>query len=409
MFNGKNIVMCVTGGIAVYKAVNLASRLKKMGGSVHIVMTKNATEFVSPLTFKTITKNKVTIDSFDSSDFVAHISLADMADMVIVAPATANIIAKIACGIADDMVSTLLLSVTSPVFVVPAMNTRMFLNEITQLNIKKLIDRGIKVMEPDSGLMACETEGIGRFPEEQKIIDFLSNNPNELQYIKGKNVVVTLGGTREDIDPVRYISNKSSGKMGFAFCDVLIQAGANVRIISANSNLTVFNDFKIKYPKTKIISVHSSKDMKRELEGMSGSYDILIMAAAVSDYIPEYSVSKLKKDGTEELVLKLTKGTDILRELKKEPNVVYVGFAAETENILVNAKEKILKKGVDFIIANGVEGEKSAMGGDRASVTVINRWDDQAFCVDFSDKKIVSQKVLEYLDNKLTTINRHTV
>jgi phosphopantothenoylcysteine decarboxylase/phosphopantothenate--cysteine ligase len=240
----KKIVLCVTGGIAAYKSVMLASFLKKKGADVFVVMTENAKKFVTPLTFKNITRNKVATEMFDETDFVPHISLADLADLVIVAPATANIIAKIACGIADDLVSTFLLSSTAPKVIIPAMNTNMYLNPVTVENISKLKKNGMLVMEPDAGLMACGTRGEGRFPEIERIYGFIMKHlPETNSVFSGKKVVIATGGTSEDIDPVRCITNRSSGKMGFSFAEEFISRGADVRIVAGNVSDLLLHNF----------------------------------------------------------------------------------------------------------------------------------------------------------------------
>ncbi len=399
MFNGKKILLCVTGGIAVYKAVGLASRFKKLGGEVHVIMSKNATEFVSPLTFKTITGNKVTVIMFDHSDFVPHISYTEMAEIVIVAPATANIIAKAACGIADDMISTLLLSVKCPVIFIPAMNTRMYLNPIVQENIFKIKKSGFMVMEPETGRMACDTEGVGRFPEIDSVVDFITNSLETAcdGYYKSKKALITLGGTIEDIDPVRSITNRSSGRMGFAFADELIKNGADVRVIAGNCDKVVLNEFCRKFPFVDIVNIRSHFDLKTALEKYQGTYDLLVMAAAVSDYTPVYSKDKVKKTVNERYTIELIQTEDLLKSIQKTKGVIYVGFAAETEDPVVNARKKIESKGVDFIIANKVSGDESAMGGDKAGVTVLSRFSEILYNIDYCSKSEVAASVLSYI------------
>ncbi|MBN2545503.1 MAG: bifunctional phosphopantothenoylcysteine decarboxylase/phosphopantothenate--cysteine ligase CoaBC [Spirochaetes bacterium] len=393
----KNIILCVSGGIAAYKAAGLASFLKKQGANVYAVMTKNALEFIKPLTFKTVTGNKVTTNMFDESDFVPHISLADLADLIIVAPATANIIAKAAHGIADDMVSTLLLSSNAKKIIVPSMNSKMYLNPITQKNIKLLKENDYFIMEPDIGLLACGYEGIGKFPDIEKIYGFLLQIlSGKKSYFTGKKILITLGGTIEDIDPVRYISNRSSGKMGFNLAEEFIARGGNVTLLIGNISELLLSSFKSKYPKTKIINVRSSNDLYDKVIGFENDFDIYCMVAAVADYMPDYKADKIKNKNGIELKLSATK--DILASLKKRKNALYIGFAAETENLTKNAKEKLKNKNLDFIIANIVKGEKNAIGNDNAEVVILNKYNEEEFRIDYNDKKFIAQNIIDYIE-----------
>ena len=396
----KNIILCITGSIAAYKAVYLASFLKKSGSNVYAVLTKNATKFISPITLKTITNNKVTTEMFDESDFIPHISLAKLADIIIVAPATANIIAKAATGIADDMVSTLLLSSLAPKVIVPAMNVNMYNNSITQINIQILKDNGFYVMHPDKGDQACGVKGVGRFPEIKKIYSFiLKSIDNKKSIFNNKKILVTIGGTIEDIDPVRYISNRSSGRMGFAFAEELIYRGGKVDIIVGNVSDLLLSKFKSKFSDIKIKYIRSSNDLKNKTIA-SDNYDIYIMAAAVADYTTIYNKNKIKKDsGLLNLPLKNT--DDILLSLKRNQNSIYIGFAAETDNLLENAWDKLNKKSLDFIIANNVAGNKSAIGNKKAEVYLLNKWEDKEYKFNFSNKKIIASNVLDKIENIL--------
>lgn len=410
MFNmnikNKNVVLCITGGIAAYKAVSLASFLKKKGANVHCVMTKNATEFVTPLTLKTVTGNKVTKEMFDDSDFIPHISLSELADIIIVAPATANIIAKAAGGIADDMVSTILLSSKAIKMIIPAMNTNMYLNKITQKNVKILKDNDFKIMEPDEGLLACGMEGPGRFPEIEKVYDFIAKNfDTKKKIFKGKRILITAGGTIEDIDPVRFITNRSSGLMGYSFADEFISQGADVTIISGNVSDIVKNEFVNRHDNVKIVDVRSAKELKKEIEKNIKNKNIFIMTAAVADFSPEYKDKKIKKTN-DKISLKLNKTDDILSSIKKNKNTIYIGFAAETENLIKNAKEKLKKKKLDIIIANLVKGPKSAIGSNKAEVVILNKWDDNEHLVEYADKKRIVKSIVEYLIKILSKYNR---
>ena len=394
----KNIVLCVTGGIACYKSVMLASLLKKEGANVFVVMTKNATKFVNPVTFKNITKNKVTTKMFANDDFVPHISLADLADLVIIAPATANIIAKASYGIADDMVSTLLVSSKAPKFIIPAMNTNMYLNPITQENIQRLKKFDFKVLEPDTGMLACGVEGVGRFPEIEKIYGFILKNLGDRNSVfYNKKILITLGGTVEDIDPVRCITNRSSGKMGFSFAEEFIIKGANVKIICGNVSSLELHNFQKKFCDTEIQFVRSAKDMKEAVTQNIDNFDLLFMASAVADYSPEYSESKIKKEN-DDLVLKLRKTEDILKSIPKKENKIYVGFAAESDNLIENAKSKLIKKQLDFVIANEIVGEQAAIGNDKASVFILNKWNVDIKKIDYSQKSVIAKSVCNELE-----------
>ncbi|HOV15147.1 MAG TPA: bifunctional phosphopantothenoylcysteine decarboxylase/phosphopantothenate--cysteine ligase CoaBC [Spirochaetota bacterium] len=400
MFKDKNIVLCVTGGIACYKAVNLASLLKKNGANVYVVMTKNATRFVTPLTFKNITKNKVVTKMFDDSDFVPHITLSDLADILIIAPATANIIAKVSFGIADDMVSTLLLSTKAPKFIIPAMNTNMYLNPIVQENLNRLKKFDFNVMEPDSGLLACGASGIGRFPDEEKILGFIIKSlPKKESFFYGKKILITLGGTIEDIDPVRCITNRSTGKMGFSFAKEFISRGGKVNIIAGNVSELELYKFTKRFGDQNIKFIRSALELKDSIDKQILDNDILFMASAVADYSPIYNANKIKKNN-EKLTLDLNKTVDILKNLKKSENKLYIGFAAESENLIQNAKEKLVKKGLDYLIANEISGEKASIGNDKAEVFLINRFDSNTEKFEYSDKSEIAKKVLDAIEKK---------
>lgn len=404
--NNKNIVLCITGGIAAYKAASLASYLKKKGANVYAVMTKNSTKFITPLTIKTITRNKVTIDMFDESDFIPHISLSDLADIIIVAPATANIIAKVANGIADDMVSTILLSSNAKKIIIPAMNTNMYLNKITQENIKKIIENNYNVMDPEDGEMACGTVGPGRFPEIIKIYDYIIDKISKKNNgFNNKNILITIGGTIEDIDPVRYVSNRSSGKMGFSLAEKLYEFGANIKIIYGNVSDIVLNDFRLKYPNIKYKKIRNAENLKKAVLKEEKNFDIYIMAAAVADYTIDYNDNKIKKNNND-LTIKLKRTDDILKCLKKRDNAVYIGFAAESKNLLENAEKKLKEKQIDIIIANLIKGEKSAIGNNNAEVFILNRWNNNKIKIDYNDKKIISEKIIEKLSEILKINNK---
>lgn len=362
MLQGKKIVLGVTGGIAVYKAVDLVSRLRKAGCEVRVVMTEHAQKFVTPLTFKEISGNAVATSMWNANqEFnVEHIALANWADVFLVAPATANILAKMACGIADDLLSTTLLAAQAPIVVCPAMNTGMYQNPATQENIAKLQERGVTVMPPAVGHLACGTSGPGRLPEPQQIVEFMSaffaGREGDL---RGLRVLVTAAGTREPIDPVRYVGNRSSGKMGYAVAQMAAERGADVLLISGPSALAA-------PPNVRIVNVETTNEMLEACLAAYGDVDIVIKAAAVADYRPrDVADQKIKKKTDDALTVVMDKNPDILKTLgaKKEQQVL-VGFAAETQNLLANAREKVVKKNLDMIVANDVTAAGAGFNSD---------------------------------------------
>lgn len=350
MLKGKNIVVGVAGGIAVYKVVDVVSRLKKQGANIYVIMTKAATNFVTPLTFREISGQPVVVSMWTETTNwnVEHIALASKADLFLVAPATGNMIGKIANGIADDMLSTTVMATKAPVLFVPAMNTNMYLNSIVQQNISKLTQLGYAFMEPDCGLMACGTEGIGRLPEPRAIVDKINQMFKVKEDFLGKKILITAGGTQEAIDPVRYIGNRSSGKMGYALAEVAASRGAEVTLISGPTNLLAPSGVAIEY-------VESAAQMREAVLAHYANTDIVIKAAAVADYRPQtMSYHKIKKTG-DTLHLTLEKNPDILLELGQlKQHQILVGFAAETEQLLVHAQDKLTRKNLDMIVANDV-------------------------------------------------------
>jgi len=362
LLQGKKIVLGVTGGIAVYKAVDLVSRLRKAGCEVRVVMTEHAQQFVTPLTFKEISGNAVATSMWNANqEFnVEHIALANWADAFLVAPATANILAKMACGIADDLLSTTLLAAQAPIVVCPAMNTGMYQNPATQENIAKLQERGVTVMPPAVGHLACGTSGPGRLPEPQQIVEFMSaffaGREGDL---RGLRVLVTAAGTREPIDPVRYVGNRSSGKMGYAVAQMAAERGADVLLISGPSALAA-------PPNVRVVNVETTNEMLEACLAAYGDVDIVIKAAAVADYRPrDVADQKIKKKTDDALTVVMDKNPDILKTLgaKKEQQVL-VGFAAETQNLLANAREKVVKKNLDMIVANDVTAAGAGFNSD---------------------------------------------
>lgn len=388
MLKDKNIILGVTGGIAAYKCVDLVSRLRKQGANVHVILTKGAQNFVTETAMREISGNPVVtsmwqeIQQYD----VEHIALAQLADVVLVAPATANVIAKCACGMADDMLTTTLLATKAPVFFAPAMNTNMYENSITQQNLHTLQERGCHVIEPAAGHLACGTSGVGRMPEPQELVEILADffatgkEPAEAdeadfrQHLaegldfSGVNILVTAAGTREPIDPVRYIGNRSSGKMGYAIAEAARELGANVTLISGPSALTPLagvNFFK----------VESARDMRRLVLENFPESQIVIKAAAVADYrVKNVADHKIKKND-EELTLVLEKNPDILKELgqKKQKGQVLVGFAAETQNLIQYAQSKLERKNLDMIVANDVSKPQAGFNVDTNLIKLLKR------------------------------------
>lgn len=370
MFENKSIIIGVSGGIAAYKTAYLVSALSKTEADVNVIMTENACEFISPLVFETLTGNKCYVDTFDRNfKFdVEHISLAKKADIFMIAPATANVIAKIANGIADDMLTTTFLASKCKKIVSPAMNTAMFENQITQDNIAKLKKYGIGVVEPQNGLLACGDTGAGKMPEPDFLFDVIEREIAREKDMLGKKVLVTAGATMESLDPVRFLTNHSSGKMGFAIAKEAMLRGAEVTVVKANTTVKIPNFVKI-------VEVSSAKDMFGAVTALSDQQDIIVKAAAVADYTPEsYVDSKIKKkDGDLSIPLKRT--MDILKYLgeNKKEGQFLCGFSMETDNMLENSKAKLSKKNADMIVANNLKDAGSGFKTDTNAVTLITR------------------------------------
>ena len=370
----KNILVGVTGGIAAFKSASIVSLLKKKGYNVKVVMTENATNIIGPLTLETLSKNRVYIDMWDKNPHyeVEHISLADWADIVLIAPATYNIIGKVANGIADDMLSTILsaVSLRKPIFFALAMNVNMYENPILNENISKLKSYGYRFIDTNEGLLACNYEAKGRMKEPEEIVDIIERHnlatkiENFKDALKGKKLLITSGRTREDIDPIRYLSNKSSGKMGYSLAQAAVDLGAEVTLVSGPTNLSVPDGLK------EFISVDSAIQMYEKVDEKFKDSHIFIACAAVADYRPkEYQNKKIKKSDLN-LTIELVRNPDILFEMgKKKENQLLVGFAAETNNIIENALKKLEKKNLDMIVANNA----STMGTDTNSIEIIRK------------------------------------
>nr|WP_315085174.1 bifunctional phosphopantothenoylcysteine decarboxylase/phosphopantothenate--cysteine ligase CoaBC [uncultured Lachnoanaerobaculum sp.] len=393
MLKDKNILLGVTGGIAAYKIANLASMLKKQGANVKVIMTENACQFITPMTFETLTAQKVYTDTFDRNfEFkVDHIELGKWADVFLIAPATANVIGKLANGIADDMLTTTALAMRCPIVVSPAMNTTMFENKVVKHNIMKLRTYGMDIILPASGHLACGDSGAGKMPEPEMLLEYIKRAVYNKKDLVGKKVCVSAGPTREAIDPVRYISNNSTGKMGVEIAKMAAYRGAKVSLIMGPSNVFV-PDFINR------IDIKSAEDMYEEIMKISDSQDIIIKAAAVADYTPaNYSDEKIKKkDG--DLSIELSRTKDILKELgeRKENNPkkqFICGFSMETENMEENSKNKLAKKNADMIVANNVKVEGAGFGTDTNVVTIFTK--DNEIRLDKLSKLEVAEKIFD--------------
>ena len=393
MLENKNILLGVTGGIAAYKIANLASMLKKQKANVRVIMTKNACQFITPMTFETLTAQKVYTDTFDR-DFefkVDHIELGKWADVFLIAPATANVIGKLANGIADDMLTTTALAMRCPLVVAPAMNTAMYENRAVKHNIMKLRTNGMEIILPASGALACGDTGAGKMPEPELLMEYIKRAVYKKKDLAGKKVCVSAGPTREAIDPVRYISNNSTGKMGVEIAKMAAYRGAKVSLVLGPSNIFV-PDFINR------IDIKSADDMYEEIMKISDAQDIIIKAAAVADYTPaNYSSEKIKKkEGAPAIELSRTK--DILKELGERKNnnpkrQFICGFSMETENMEENSRKKLLSKNVDMIVANNLKVEGAGFGTDTNVVSIFTK--DQELKLDKLSKLEVAEKIFD--------------
>ena len=370
MLKGKTVVLGVTGSIAAYKIANLASSLVKLHADVHVIMTKNATNFINPIAFETLTKNKCMTDTFDRNFMfnVAHVSIADKADVMLVAPASANIIAKMAHGIADDMLSTTYLAMKCPVIVSPAMNVNMFTNPVVQRNLQTLEEFGVTVIPPDNGYLACGYTGAGKMPSEQVLLDYILRETAWEKDMAGKRVLVTAGPTRESIDPVRFITNHSTGKMGYAVARQAMLRGAEVTLVSGPVSIAP-------PPFVRVVNVTSAQDMFEAVKDNCADADIIIKTAAVADYTPEATADEKIKKSDGDLSIPMKRTTDILKwlgENKREGQLI-CGFSMETENMLENSRAKLQKKNADLIAANSLRDEGSGFGTDTNHLVLIKR------------------------------------
>ena len=373
---GRKIVLGVTGGIAADKRAPLVSRLRHAGAEVHVIMTENAAKFVAPLTFQTLSANPVVTDTFAAPEYwnVEHVALAKLADVFVIAPATANILAKMACGIADDMLSTTVLATKAPVLAAPAMNTGMWTAEATQKNIETLRARGVRFVGPGSGMLACGDEGAGRMSEPEEILEAIAGILQQQRDLDGLKVLVTAGATRERIDPVRFLTNDSSGKMGFALAEAARDRGAEVTLVKGSTTARIPDGVRIE-------TIESAQDLLKTMKKEAGKQDIIIQAAAVADYrAAAPAKTKIKKKAGEPMVITLEENPDIAKAVgaMKKAKQTMVGFAAETDHVIRHAEEKLKAKNLDLIVANDVTKPGAGFNTDTNIVTLItaDRQDD---------------------------------
>lgn len=404
MLTGKKILLGVSGGIAVYKAAALTSKLVQAGAEVKVIMTNSAIEFVSPLTFQALSRNDVFYDTFDekNSKVIAHINLADWADLVLVAPATANVIGKLANGIADNMLTTTLLATTSKVWIAPAMNVHMYDHPAVQKNIQTLFEYGYQFIEPSEGFLACGYVGKGRLEEPEKIVSLLTSYFEEktlAKPLKDVNIMITAGPTREKVDPVRYFTNHSSGKMGYAIAEEAAKLGANVTLITGPTSLTP-------PPSVHTIKVESAQNMYEQVMEYYAISDVVIKSAAVADYRPSITYEQKLKKQNERLTIEMEKTKDILKELGRlKTHQLLVGFAAETTNVEQYAKKKLETKKLDLIVANNVTSEGAGFGTDTNIVTIYDQ-NLNKIELPLMSKNEVAKNLLEKVSEMLKDVKR---
>ena len=392
MLKGKTIAIGVTGSIAAYKMANVASMLIKQHADVHVLMTENATKFINPITFETLTNHKCLVETFDRNFqfHVAHVSLGQQADVMLIAPASANVIGKLANGIADDMLTTTAMAATCPKIIAPAMNTHMFMNPIVQDNLKKLEHYGYEVISPAAGRLACGDVGAGKLPDEETLVNYIYKAIAKEKDMKGKKVLVTAGPTRESLDPVRFLSNRSTGKMGYAIARMAMLRGADVTLVSGPVNIPA-------PPFVNVVNVESAQQMFEAVRDAAGEQDIIIKSAAVADYRPmTVAEDKIKKtDG--DMSIPLERTTDIIKYLgeHKKDGQFICGFSMETKDMLENSSAKLIKKNMDMIVANNVKDEGAGFAVDTNKVVMITR-------DGMKDLPLMSKE--EVADNLLTEI-----
>lgn len=392
MLTGKTVLLGVTGSIAAYKTAMLASSLKKMHANVHVIMTKNATNFINPITFESLTGNKCVVDTFDRNfEFqVEHVSLAKQADVVMIAPASANVIGKIAHGIADDMLTTTVMACKCPIMISPAMNTNMYENPIVQDNMNILRKYGYEIIEPACGYLACGDTGAGKMPEPDVLLSYIEREIAKEKDLKGKKVLVTAGPTQESIDPVRYITNHSSGKMGYAIAKMAMLRGAEVTLVTGKTAITP-------PPFVKVVPIVTAKEMFDAVTAVSDEQDIIIKAAAVADYRPAtVSTEKVKKKD-DNMSIPLERTDDILKYLgeHKKPGQFLCGFSMETQDMISNSRAKLEKKNLDMIAANNLKVEGAGFAGDTNVLTLITQ--EKEVPLEMMSKEGAADKLLDYI------------
>ena len=392
MLKGKTVVLGVTGSIAAYKMANVASMLVKMHADVHVIMTQNACQFITPVTFETLTGNKCMVDTFDRNFqfHVAHVSIAKKADVVLVAPASANVIGKLANGIADDMLTTTVMACTCKIILAPAMNTNMYHNPILQDNLKKLAGYGYEIIAPAKGMLACRDEGDGKMPSEDVLVAHIVREIAYEKDLAGMKVIVTAGPTQESVDPVRYITNHSTGKMGYELAKAAMLRGAEVTLVSGVTSLAkpLFIDY---------VQVRSAGDMFDAMKARFLDNDIIIKAAAVADYTPStYNEEKTKKKD-DDMSIPLTRTQDILKYMgeNRREGQFYCGFSMETQNMLENSRVKLTKKNIDMVVANNLKVAGSGFGTDTNVVTMISK--EEEIELELLTKEEVAHKILDQI------------
>ena len=392
MLKGKTVVLGVTGSIAAYKMANVASMLIKMHADVHVIMTQNACQFITPVTFETLTGNKCMVDTFDRNFqfHVAHVSIAKKADVVLIAPASANVIGKLANGIADDMLTTTVMACTCKIIVAPAMNTNMYHNPIVQDNLKKLAGYGYEIIAPAKGMLACRDEGDGKMPSEDVLVNYILREIAYEKDLAGMKVIVTAGPTQESVDPVRYITNHSTGKMGYELAKAAMLRGAEVTLVSGVTSLAkpMFIDY---------VQVRSAGDMFEAMKERFLDNDIIIKAAAVADYTPStYNEEKTKKKD-DDMSIPLTRTQDILKYMgeHRREGQFYCGFSMETQNMLENSRVKLTKKNIDMVVANNLKVAGSGFGTDTNVVTMISK--EEEIELELLTKEEVAHKILDQI------------
>ncbi len=392
----KNVLLCVTGGIAVYKAADLTSKLVQSGFNVKIIMSDSARNFVTPLTFQALSRNEVYIDTFieNNPEVIAHIDLADWADLILVAPATANTIGKLANGIADDMMTTTLLAATAPIWIAPAMNVHMYAHPAVKRNIETLLQMGCDFIEPGEGYLACGYVGKGRLEEPEKILEKVKGYFGTKKLFKDKTFLITAGPTKEKIDPVRYFTNRSSGKMGYALAEQAAMLGADVILVSGTNALPEPRGVKV-------IHVESAADMYDEVMMNADKSDVIIKSAAVADYRPKQVFESKVKKQQGNVTIEMERTKDILFELgQKKKHQFLVGFAAETDNIEEYAKNKLIRKNADMIVANNVMEDGAGFAGDTNIVTIFHK-DFSSVSLPLLSKKETARRILYEISEKL--------